>query len=69
MSSSKPPKTVPIDSRRAPSRLSGGRKAVKVETVALDVITGRHVLETAGNGRIEAEPAGLVEEGNPPVDK
>ena len=34
---------------------------VKVETVALDVITGRRALE--------AEPAGLIEEGSPLVDK
>ena len=65
------------ESDGAPSRttaslvrlLQGHGKAVKVETVALDVITGRHVLEAASNGWIEAEPAGLIEEGNPLVDK
>lgn len=35
--------------------------------VTLDVITGRHVLQAAGGRRIEAEPAGLVEEGKPLV--
>ena len=42
--------------------LSGDRKPVEIDLVALDVFAGRHVLQEAGNGRIEAESPGLVEE-------
>ena len=43
--------------------------SVEVQLVALDVFAGRHVLQEAGNGRIEAESAGLVEEGKPSVEE
>ena len=58
-----------LSSITSSSHGSGDRKAIKVEMVALHIITGRHVIQAAGNGRLESEPAGLVEEGQPLVDK
>ena len=44
---------------------SGDRQAVLIESIALDVIAGRHILQPAGNGRFEPKPTGLVEAGQP----
>lgn len=46
-------------------RLPANGKSVKVDMVALDVITGGHVLDAAGDRRMKAESAGLIEEGKP----
>ena len=52
-------------------RHSSDGKPIEVEPVAVDVVARRHVLQPAGDGRIEAEPAALVllEQGKPPIEE
>ena len=45
---------------RRPCCHSSDRKPIEVEPVAVDVVACRHVLQPAGDGCIEAEPAALV---------
>ena len=54
-----------------PCRCSSYRKSIEVEPVAVDVVARRHVIQPAGDGRIEAEPAAVVllEQGKPPIEE
>ena len=57
------------------SSCSRDRQAIKIETIALDVIARSHILQSTGNGRIDSKPAGLIEPGQPllkecrPIDR
>lgn len=56
---------------RRSCRHSSNGKPIEVESVAVDVVACRHVLQSAGDGRIEAEPAApvLLEQGKPPIEE
>ena len=56
---------------RRPCGDSSDGKPIEVEAVAVDVVARRHVLQPAGDGRIEAESAALVllEQGKPPIEE